>query len=246
MELVPFSGRSGHGSVEVRLVFRILVIFAVAETDLVDYLGFVALDATVGHHIVHPRVGDVLGLKLEDEGHFGGGEAKDFTVEVVVVVAASAVVSHKGTVVVLRVGSQFVAIDFVDAGLVVVVAEIVAFAVLFGELGPCAVADADGELVGTERLDFDACHKGPVGDLSGFEGGDRRGCRCVGAEGGEGLLFTVDIFGTVFGVATHVVACVGFQLGQQASVGLGASEGVHGVVVDGGALIEAPADAQFD
>ena len=232
---------------KVRLVFRILVGEAVAEAHLVDQLGLGAI--AIGGNIDVLAVGCitvVIGIEVEDKGPLRRGEAEDLTVEVAAVGAVFVAVGYKGAVVVLCARVQTYAIRFEIAGRLVIVGEHITVVVLHRELGAGAVADADGVLVDAEGLHFGACHEAAVGDLDGLKGGDGRVDWRIRAEGAEGLLFAVAVFRAVFGVGAHVVARVGFQLGQQAGVGLRASVGAHGVVVDGGLLVLAPADAQLE
>ena len=76
---------------------------------MVNQLEVGAVTSTVGNYVSSPIISPIkiwiIGLKIKDKRHFWRGEAEDFAIEVVVIVAASVVVSHKSAVVVLGVGA---------------------------------------------------------------------------------------------------------------------------------------------
>ena len=136
-------------------------------------------------------------------------------------------------------------IDLVNVILTVIV-NFISNTVLNGEIRLNAKANA-GYIVGYAK----GVHLGTgserlCGDFGSLNGGDGRGGRRIGTEGGEGLVFAVAVFRAIFHEAAHVVNRVGFQVGQQADVRLRSFVALHDVIVDGGLLRFAPAYANFN
>ncbi len=114
----------GNPGVKVGVVLWIGIGLAVAEAELVDQPGLGAVSAAVGIHVGTPVIVRLVGVDFQDEGHVGRAEAEDVAVEENIFVGVFVAIEHEGTVIIMGVGHQLIAIDvgLVDTVLDVILA----------------------------------------------------------------------------------------------------------------------------